>query len=67
MTAYPEDTKWLACVRVDHGRYSTVEHRYPEAPTRGEAIGKAEGNLGPRDHLNGVSLVPAKDYWDTNR
>lgn len=66
MTTYPEDTKWLACVRVDHGKHSTVEHRYPTAGNRRDAIARATAALLPCEHLNGVSLVPADEYWKIN-
>ncbi len=63
---YPENTQWVACVRVDHGKHSIVEERYPEAATRKEAIAKSLAALLPNEHLNGVSLIPAKQYWEIN-
>ena len=64
--SFPEDTEWLAKVNVDHGKYFTVEDRYIPAAKRTEAIQKAMANLRKNEHLNGVSLIPAKDYLKLN-
>lgn len=63
---YPADTQWLTCVRVDHGKHFTVENRYVAAATRKEAITKALNALKPNEGLNGVSLIPAKEYQALN-
>ena len=66
-TQYPPNTSWHAYVKVDNGRYFTVESRYPKAATRNEAIQKLQDGLMPHEHLNGVSLIPAKEWLELNK
>jgi len=64
---YPKDTEWLAKVRVDHGKHFTVEDRYIRASTRLEAVHKQTTALLKNEALNGVSLIPAKEYAELNK
>lgn len=60
-------TQWVAAVRVDHGKHFTVETRYVEAETRQQAIKKQTECLRANEALNGVSLIPAKEYMELNK
>lgn len=62
-----QETEWVAAVRVDHGKHFTVETRYVKAETRLEAIAIQTAALLPNEALNGVSLIPAKEYMELNK
>ena len=62
----PQETSWLAAVHVDHGKYFLVEQRYIDAPTREEAASRIMAKLRPNESLNGISLIPAKEYFALN-
>lgn len=65
-STYEQEVTWICWLWVGYGKYHLNEERYIDAKSRKDAFKKMRLKLKPNEHLNGISLIPAKEYWALN-
>jgi hypothetical protein len=58
--------EYIAWIRTDHGHYFQVDDRIVCGADRKDAISNANRLLAHNENLNGVSLIPADEWYKLN-